>query len=182
MSESEALAGGARAADSATAAAAVASPSPRPATAALLAAVLLGIAGDALLRAPALGMNLVLWVAAALAATAWVARTRGRVPRRGAWLLASPVLVFAGVFAWRTAEGLLVFNMFAMLSAFGILALVLSGWPPRITSASIGETIVGAASLALSGVFGGPMLIGSDHALADGRARPRWRGAMPAAP
>ena len=179
MSESEALAGGAGVADGATApAAAVVSPSRRAATAALLAAVLLGIAGDALFRAPALGINLVLWVAAALAAVAWVARIRGRVPRRGAWLLAIPVLFFAGVFAWRTAEGLLVFNMFAMLSAFGILALVLSGWPPRMTSASIGETIVGAASLALSGVFGGPMLIGSDHALADGRARPRWRGAM----
>lgn len=178
MSESEALAGGAGVADSATAPAAVASPSRRAATAALLAAVLLGIAGDALFRAPALGINLVLWAGAALAATAWVARIRGRVPRRGAWLLAIPVLFFAGVFAWRTAEGLLVFNMFAMLSAFGILALVLSGWPPRVTGASIGETIVGAASLALSGVFGGPMLIGSDHALADGRARPRWRGAM----
>ncbi|HET9004370.1 MAG TPA: hypothetical protein VFN39_10270, partial [Gemmatimonadaceae bacterium] len=97
MSESEALVGSAGVADSATALAAVASPSQRAATAALLAAVLLGIGGDALFRAPALGINLVLWVAAALAATAWVARIRGRVPRMGSWLLAIPVLFFAGV-------------------------------------------------------------------------------------
>ncbi len=154
------------------------SPAGPGATAALLAAVLLGIAGDALFRAPALGINLLLWVAAALAATAWVARARGRVPRRETWLLAVPVLFFAAVFAWRTAEVLLVFNMLAMLSAFGILAFALSGSPPRLSQASIGEMIASAASLALSGVFGGPMLIASDHALTDGRARPRWRGTV----
>lgn len=177
MSESDALVEKAGAPASATPSAG-ASPARRAATAAVLAAVLLGMAGDTLFRAPALGINLVLWAAAALGATAWVAHTRGRMSRRDAWLLGVPVLFFAGVFAWRTAEGLLVFNMLAMISAFGLLALVLSGWPPRVTGASIGEMIVGAASLAFSGVFGGPMLIASDHALADGHARPRWRGTV----
>ena len=181
MSEREAAVGGMGATGSVAggATAPVAdSPARRAATAAVLAAVLLGMAGDALFRAPALGINLVLWVAAALAATAWVASTRGRVRGGWAWLLSVPVLFFAGVFAWRTAEGLLVFNMLAMLSAFGILALVLSGWPPRVSGASIGEMIAGTVSLALSAVFGGPMLVVSDHALTDGRARPRWRGTV----
>ena len=154
------------------------SPARRAATAALLAATLLGIAGDALLRAPALGINLALWVGAALAATIWIAHTRGRVFGNGSWLLVVPILFFAGVFAWRTAGVLLAFNMLAMLSAFGVLAFALSGWPARLRRASVGEMIVGAMSLAVSGAFGGAMLVVSDHALSDGGARPRWRGTV----
>jgi len=153
-------------------------PKRRAATAAVLAAVLVGMAGDALLRAPTLGINLLLWAGVALLATAWVARTRARAARPDAWLLAIPICFFAGVFAWRTAETLLVFNMLAMLLAFGILAFTLSGWPARVTRASLGEMILGAVSLALSAAFGGPMLVVHDRALADGGARTRWRGTM----
>ena len=153
-------------------------PPRRVATAAVLAAILLGIAGDALFRAPALGIDLVIWVGGALVATWWVAGTGERPHGRGTWLLAVPMLFFAAVFAWRSAGVLLAFNMLALLSAFGVLALALSGWPPRLTTASVGEVIVGAVSLALSGVFGAPMLVWNDRALSDGGARPRWRGAM----
>ena len=153
-------------------------PPHRVATAAVLAATLLGIAGDALFRAPALGINLVLWVGAALVATWWVAGTRERSPRQGAWLAAIPMLFFASVLAWRSAGALLAFNVLALISAFGVLALALSGWPPRLTKASLGEMIVGAVSLGTSGVFGAPMLVWNDRALADGAARPRWRGTM----
>ena len=152
-------------------------PPRRVATAAVLAATLLGIAGDALFRAPALGINLVLWVAAALVATWWVAGSSGRESRRDSWLLAIPMLFFAAVIAWRSAGALLAFNVLALLSAFGVLAFALSGWP-RLTKASVGEVVVGAVSLARSGVFGAPMLVWNDRALADGGARPRWRGAM----
>jgi len=151
--------------------------SQRAATAAVLAATVLGIAGDALLRTGALGINLVLWVVAALAATAWVARTRGRRLAGATTMLMVPVVFFAGVFAWRAAGGLLALNMLAMLSAFGALALALSGWPPRLARASLGEMIIGAASVGFSGLFGAPALIVSDRALADGNARPRWHGA-----
>jgi hypothetical protein len=150
----------------------------RAATAAIFAATLLGIAGDALLRADALGINLVLWVVGAVAATLWVAGRRGRRLAGAARLLVVPVVFFAAVFAWRAADGLLAFNMLAMLSAFGVLALTLSGWPPRLVRASLSETIVGAVSLAMSGLLGGPTLIVADGALADGGARPRWRGAV----
>lgn len=176
MTESEAMAGTGTTTRDATQS--VEHPMRHAATAALLAATLLGIAGDALLRAPALGINLVLWVGAALAATVWVAHTRGRRARPGSWLLAAPILFFAAVFAWRTAGVLLAFNMLAMLSAFGVLALALSGWPTPLRRASIGEMIVGAISLALSGAFGGAMLLVNDHALSDGGARPRWRATV----
>lgn len=153
-------------------------PAQRTATAAVLAATLLGIAGDALLRTRALGINLVIWVVAAVAATLWVAGTRGRRLTGAARMLVAPVVFFAAVLAWRAAEGLVAFNMLAMLSALGVLALVLSGWPPRVVRGSPGEMIFGAVSLGMSGLFGAPTLIVADRALADGKARPRWRGAM----
>jgi len=177
MHESDSV-GGPDAASTGTTRAVEPGPPRRVATAAVLAATLLGIAGDALFRAPSLGINLTLWVGAALVAIWWVTRTSGRAPRRGAWLPAAPMIFFAGVFAWRSAGALLAFNMLALLSAFGVLAFALSGWPSRLTKASIGEMIVGAVSLAMSGVFGAPMLVWNDRALADGAARPRWRGTI----
>ncbi|MFL5560381.1 MAG: DUF4153 domain-containing protein [Gemmatimonadaceae bacterium] len=148
------------------------------ATAAVLAATLLGIAGDGLLRAPALGINVMLWVAAALVAVAWVARVRDRPLGRGALALFVPIAFFASVFAWRAADGLLALNALALISAFGVLALAASGWPSPLARASLGQMIAGAASVAVSGVFGMPTLIASDRALADGNARPRLRGTV----
>ena len=145
------------------------------ATGAILAAVLLGTLGDWLFRAPGPGINLVLWVVAALGGTAWVARLRGRAITSDQWALAVAVVFFAGVFAWRDAEGLLVLNMLAMLSAFGLFALALEGWPASVVRGSVGELLVGGASVGFSGAFGTPVLIAGDRALSDGGARPRWR-------
>ena len=153
-------------------------PRQEAATAAVLAAVLLGMLGDSLFRVPGFGVNLVLWVIPALGAIAWVARVRGRNMSAEHWALGAAIVFFAGTFAWRDAEGLLVFNMLAMLSAFGLLALALSGWPAQLTRASVGELLVGGASLGFSAAFGTPALIAGDRALADGGARPRWRVAM----
>jgi hypothetical protein len=150
------------------------------ATAAVLAATLLGMLGDALFRAPALGINCLLWIVAVLAAVAWVARVRNRPLSREAWLLFVPVLFFASVFAWRAAEALVVFNGLALVTSLGVLALAASRWPASGARASIAEMIAGALSLALSGVFGAPMLVVGDHALADGGARPRLRGTVAA--
>jgi hypothetical protein len=155
-----------------------AAPAKQGATAAVLAATLLGILGDALFRAPTLGINVVIWIAAVLAAVAWVARVRGRPLNRGTVLLFIPVLFFASVFAWRAAEALLVFNTLALVTSLGVLALAASRWPATGARASLAEGIAGAVSLAFSGVFGAPMLVASDHALADGGARPRMRGAV----
>jgi len=157
-----------------------AAPARQGATAAVLAAVLLGMLGDALFRAPSLGINVLIWIAAVLAAVAWVARVRGRRLTRGTWMLFIPVLFFASVFTWRAAEALLVFNTLALATSLGVLALAASHWPAAGARASLAEGIAGALSLALSGVFGAPMLVASDHALADGGARPRLRGAVAA--
>jgi hypothetical protein len=150
------------------------------ATAAVLSAVLLGMLGDSLFRAPTLGINVFIWIAAVLAAVTWVARVRERPLTRGALLLFVPVLFFASVFAWRAAEALLVFNGLALITSLGVLALAASRWPASGGRASLAEGIAGAVSLAFSGIFGAPMLVAADHALADGGARPRMRGAVAA--
>lgn len=150
----------------------------RAATGAILAAVMLGMMGDWLFRAPGMGLNLLLWAIAAIGATAWVARLRGRSITSDHWALALPVVFFAGAFAWRAAGGLLALNMLAMLSAFGLFALALGGWPASVFRASVGELLVGGASLGFSGAFGTPVLIASDRALSDGGARPRWQLAI----
>ena len=158
-----------------------ATPAPRKgATAAVLAAVLLGMFGDALFRAPTLGINVVIWIAAVLTAVAWVARVRDRPLTRGTLILFLPALFFASVFAWRAAEALLVFNTLALITSLGVLALAASRWPASGARASLAEWIAGAVSLAFSGLFGAPMLVAADHALADGGARPRMKGAVAA--
>ena len=150
----------------------------RPATAAVLAAVLLGMLGDALFRAPGLGISLLLWAAAAVAATIWVSRVHQRRIARAHWWPVGPLLFFAAVFAWRTADGLLVLNLFAMLSAFMLLALAVGGQPVDLVRAGMGDFIFGGISIGLSGAVGTPILIAGDRALSDRGARPRWRTAM----
>ena len=62
----------------------------RLATRALVAALLVGVVGDALLRTDYLGINLPLWAATALAAAAWLARERGHRVPLGTWAFALP--------------------------------------------------------------------------------------------
>ncbi|MBO0797594.1 MAG: hypothetical protein J2P31_02120, partial [Blastocatellia bacterium] len=83
----------------------------------LLAAALLGILGDLLLRAMPWGLNVFVWSAALVTAVVILVRWR-RVALNGSgrWL-AAPVLLFAASLAWRDSR---------VLNALSLLALALS--------------------------------------------------------
>jgi Domain of unknown function (DUF4173) len=90
----------------------------------LEAALLLGLLGDALLRATPWGVNLLLWVAALMAAVvALLARwRRGVLTAQGRWLLL-PVIFFATGFAWRDSLTLRSLDGMALLVALSLVAL-----------------------------------------------------------
>lgn len=144
----------------------------RVATRAVVAALLVGVVGDALLHT-GMGINFPLWAGATLAAAAWIAHERGQRVARGAWVFAVPVLFFAGVFAWRDADVLFVLAMLSMLVGFGMLALALSGWPPSLVRARVLDYLIAALSVGLSGVFGGPLLAAQDGGFSNQGSRPR---------
>ena len=145
----------------------------RLATRAIVAALLVGVVGDALMHTGYLGINLFLWAVAALAAAAWIARQRGHELPRRAWVFALPVLFFAGVFAWRDAEFLLVLSMLSMLVGFGMLAFALGGWPPSLVRARVLDYMIAAASVGVSGIVGAPLLAVQDGAFSSQESRPR---------
>ena len=88
------------------------------------AALLLGVLGDALLRATPWGLNVLLWVGLlVLAFVALIARWRSNLLKEeGRWLVL-PVLFFAAAFAWRDSMTLKSLDLLSLL-----LALALVGW------------------------------------------------------
>lgn len=149
------------------------------AAAVALEAALLGLAGDGLLRTDGVGINFVLWCLCAVAAFASLARRRSEAQHRWQWALIAPILFFAGVFAWRDSEQLLVLNMLALLSAFGILALAFLGHPADIRRASVFDYLEGAFGIGFSGAFGAIPLVASDGALRSTTDAPRRRLLFP---
>ncbi len=87
------------------------------------AAGVLGILGDALLRATPWGINVLVWAAALLLAVAGLTRHYGiRLQGEGRWL-ALPALFFAAAFAWRDSPILGLTNLMCLL-----IALALAAW------------------------------------------------------
>ena len=150
----------------------------RIASAVALEAVLLGLAGDGLLRTDALGINFLLWNCCAIGAFVALGRLRGEGERGWQWAFTVPVLFFAGVFAWRDAGGLLALNMLGLLTAYGLMAMVFLGRPRDIRSATVLEYIEGAFGIGLSGAVGAIPLIAVDGALRERGERTRRRAIM----
>jgi hypothetical protein len=150
----------------------------RIASAVALEAVLLGLAGDGLLRTDALGINFFLWNCCAVVAFVVLGRLRGEGERRWQWALTVPVLFFASAFAWRDAGPMLGLNMLALLTAYGLLAMVFLGHPRDIRSATVLEYIEGAFGIGLSGAVGAIPLVVTDGALREQGERTRRRGIM----
>ena len=150
----------------------------RIASAVALEAVFLGLAGDGLLKTKWLGINFLLWNCCAVLAFIALGRLRGEGERGWRWAFTVPVLFFAGVFAWRDAEGLLVLNMLGLLTAYGLLAMVFLGQPRDIRSATVLEYIEGAFGIGFSGAVGAIPLIAADGALRERGERTRRRAIM----
>lgn len=101
------------------------------------AAAALGLAGDLLLRATPWGLNLPIWVLAAVGLAAGLA-VRFGVPLRGEgrWL-AVPMLLFAALFVWRASDALAFVNGVVLL---GLISLaVMRSRVGQVFSAGLSE-------------------------------------------
>lgn len=123
-------------------------------------AALLGVFGDALLRATPWGVNLPLWMGVA-AAAGWAlvpGRPNGRTPiTRWPLLL---VLFFALCFAWRDSSFLQFWNGVAILSALSLPALQMHG--VRLRLARITDYAMGLAASGVNAAVGALMLTPDD--------------------
>jgi Domain of unknown function (DUF4173) len=127
----------------------------------LEAALLMGLLGDALLRATPWGVNVLLWVAALMAAViALLARwRRGVLAAEGRWLLL-PVIFFAAGLAWRDSTTLRSLDVLALLIALSLVAL--RSRTGRIHLAGIVEYVIGAITACVDTLFGPFVLLLDD--------------------
>lgn len=127
----------------------------------LEAALLLGILGDALLRATPWGLNVLLWVGALfLALLALLARgRRGALRGEGRWLVL-PLLFFSAGFAWRDSLTLRTLDALGLLVTLSLILLRARGGRIRLAGAT--EYVVGGIIAGFNALFGPFMLLVGD--------------------
>src|SRR4051794_31036115 len=74
-------------------------------------ALLLGVVGDALLRAPSWGANMTVWSLAIILAMLTLARRRATPVSADAYWLTTPAVAISLAFAWRGAASLAAYNV-----------------------------------------------------------------------
>lgn len=122
----------------------------------LAAALLLGIAGDGLLRAAPWGVNFFLWSTGLVAVLVFIAGPTKEGSRKPASLLLLPVILFSAAFAWHDAIELQLLNVLAVLIALALLVWRAQGgrlWPAGIMQ-YVGGGVLTAVNAAL-----GPVLV-----------------------
>ena len=119
----------------------------------LEAALLLGILGDALLRAMPWGLNVTLWTSAlAGALVALLARGRRQaLAAEGRWLVL-PLIFFSAGFAWRDSLTLKTLDTLALLITFSLIALKARGG--RVRLGGMMEYALGACISGFNTLFG----------------------------
>lgn len=125
------------------------------------AAMLLGILGDALLRATPWGLNISLWTSA-LAFALFVLLLRGRskaLAGEGRWLVL-PLVFFSAGFTWRDSWTLQTLDVLALLITFSLIALRARGG--RIRLAGMIEYVVAGCAAAFNALFGACPLLFAD--------------------
>jgi hypothetical protein len=117
-------------------------------------ALLVGVAGDALLRDFGGGVSFPLWISIlALAMTSVVWRSGRQVPREAsAWLITA--FVFSCGLAWRDSETLGVGDFLATLGALGMAAVALSDSSSALFAARLRDTAWAAAAVVRSTAAG----------------------------
>jgi len=134
----------------------------RLATRTLGDALLLGVVGDALLRAPSWGTNFTLWSLAILVAMVTLVRRRDGVPADARWILL-PAVALSLMFSWRDAESLAAFNTLALIGTIALLAAACAGETRRALVGSRVRDIAHAVILVgLETAFGMLALVFSD--------------------
>jgi hypothetical protein len=91
----------------------------------LLAAVVLGVLGDLLLRATPWGLNALLWAAALVAAIHALSKRKRLTPSKTVRFVFGSVLLFGACFAWRDS---LVLKALDGLAIVIVITLAASGW------------------------------------------------------
>ncbi len=119
----------------------------------LVAAVDLGVLGDALLRAPGPpGLNLALWAGGLTCAVVVLARRRDALSTEAAALLGA-AMVFAGAMVWRDSPILKLLDFAAIAACFGLVAY--RQGEPWLRGAGLLQYAGAALATGLSGAFGG---------------------------
>lgn len=126
----------------------------------LLAALGLGIAGDALLRATPWGVNLGLWILLLLASVPVLAGAQATLRRSGHLPLTVAMLVFAGGFAWRDSAVLLSLDALGLAISAGLLVWQNAGG--RLGQAGFADCVEGMAEATGHTVVGLPHLLARD--------------------
>lgn len=122
------------------------------------AGLLLGLLGDALLRAVPWGINVCLWILLLVVVTLILIRWYGlRLTGGGRWMVI-PSLVFALLFAWRASPTLMMLNLWALLASLGLAAL--RSQAGRVRVAGLAEYSFGLFLAGLQSAIGGfPLLM-----------------------
>lgn len=127
----------------------------------LQAALILGVAGDALLRATPWGLNLLLWVLLALAAgLALLARWRRNALSPDGRLIILPLVFFAACFVWRDSTTLNLLDALAILLALSLFILRTRAASLRL--ASIKEHAAALGFTFFDAVLGMPTVVLGD--------------------
>jgi hypothetical protein len=143
-------------------------PSPRACFArdALIAAVLLGLVADPLLRNGLNGLGLVIWMLQLAVAVVVLTRQNGHALSREAGIWLAVAVFFSGGLAWRDADLLQFFDVLAMLGALTLLAMSMNGIPvSSLGVARVRDLIRGAFGTGLSVASGAPGLLLRDAEL-----------------
>jgi hypothetical protein len=130
----------------------------------LLAALGLGVLGDALLRGTPWGVNLGLWILLLLIGVTALAGSRATWRRPMPRLLTVAMLVFAGGFAWRDSAVLLSLDALGLAVSAGLLV-----WQNRggqLSQAGFADCVEGMAKAGGRVVIGLPQLLARDIAWA----------------
>jgi hypothetical protein len=131
---------------------------PPDARAVAVVALLLGVAGDALLRDGPPGAAFSLWIAAlVLNLRALVNRSGRPLPREAGLWLATAVLFALGI-AWRDSEGLVALNLLATACSLGMAAVVLSRPRAGLLAPRLQDTLAAGVRVVAS-VAGGAISI-----------------------
>jgi hypothetical protein len=128
---------------------------------ALLAAALLGVTADPLLRSGQWGIGLLIWMLQFAAIVIALVRRDGRPLSREGRIWLGVAVLFAGGLSWRDAGLLHFFDFLAMLSALVLLATSIAAIPvPGLVAARVRDLIAAAFGTGISVAVGAvPLLL-----------------------
>jgi len=127
---------------------------------ALIAAALLGVVADPLLRNGLQGVGLLIWMAQFAVAVVVLTRQNGRPLSRESRIWLAVAVIFAGGLSWRDADLLQFFDVLAMLGALTLLAMSMNAIPvSALAAARIRDLLRGALGTGISVASGAPVLL-----------------------